>query len=469
MFNNPLIKRYSFSTLRPKQVLMFGLMYVTVVCLILFINYSIFQYQDMFDTIGEFWQSLYYQFLVFQILFLWMWGSFNSNSAITDEIVNKSYDFFRLLPLPAWKKAVGVLIGKNLLVLHLAGINFVFLLVFGIAGKVDAMLQVQIFLVLVSVAALVNIASLLSAIAVPPKKKNPNIIVIILCMFFVMPYLMGGVVALSQQDEFQNTCGSFFGIDIPVLLLCFVIAVYFSVWAFKGVVRKFNREREPLFSVNGSFVFTIGFEFLCLGLFWKSIAGAIESVFSFWFVTFAAAALTLFASLKSVNTYIEYSRVFLVKQKGLFGALVSYSNMSVGFRLFVFWLIPAVGVIFVANEFSLAALMIVGVIASFYLFMLLLAEMRVLYNTSNNKTGWLFGFIFILYLFVPLILAGAMDMSLISAFSPFGYVFSVYNGEIEDRGAVDTMVCVLNLILSVVPCLIVFKRYALIAETRRRM
>jgi len=156
MLNNPLIQRYRYSVLRPSHLLIYITIYISVVMLLLFINYTIYKYQDTFCTQQDLCKGIYYQFLAFQIVVLWFWGAFSSSSAIKEEITGKTYDFFRMLPLTAQQKAIGILFGKNLVVLLLGAISCAFLIFFGSMGGLSANLQIQTFLVLLSITILVN-------------------------------------------------------------------------------------------------------------------------------------------------------------------------------------------------------------------------------------------------------------------------------------------------------------------------
>ena len=145
MVSNPLIQRYRYSALRPKQFWVYVTIYISIILLLVSINYSGYKYQTFFGDITEFYKSLYYQFLTFQVLMLFIWSAYNSGSAIKEEILNKSFDFFRMLPLPAHKKAIGILIGKNLLVLLFGAINLAFLIYFGLAGKINIICKGKFF------------------------------------------------------------------------------------------------------------------------------------------------------------------------------------------------------------------------------------------------------------------------------------------------------------------------------------
>ena len=161
MMNNPLIERYRYSQLRPRQLWVFLAVYLVVIGLILLINASIYKYQDAFHDWTEFFRALYYQFLILQVVILWIWSGYNTGTAIKEELLQKSYDFFRMLPMSAKDKVVGIIVGKNLVPLLLAMVNVVFLFVFGVIGDVNAILREQFLLVLISIGLAVNMAALM--------------------------------------------------------------------------------------------------------------------------------------------------------------------------------------------------------------------------------------------------------------------------------------------------------------------
>ena len=126
--------------MRPRQFWIYMTIYISTLLMIFLINYSGYKNEVMYSTAADLFKSLYYQFLVLQIIVLWIWGSFNSGSAIRDEVFDKTYDFFRMLPLSARLKAAGIMVGKNLIVILLGVCNFVLLVVFGIAGNLNFLL-----------------------------------------------------------------------------------------------------------------------------------------------------------------------------------------------------------------------------------------------------------------------------------------------------------------------------------------
>ncbi|NQT04107.1 MAG: hypothetical protein HQ580_18920, partial [Planctomycetes bacterium] len=211
ILNNPLIRRYRYSLMRPRQFWIYITIYIAVITLLLFINYTAYQYREWFGNQERFLRGICYQFLILQIAILCLMAAANSGSAIRDEVSGKSYDFFRMLPISAGKKAVGILVGKNLVVLLLAAINFLLIIIFGILGHVSAVLLKQTFLALISVALLTNSVALLSSIKpVSTKKKNYIAIVIVLC-FFLVPFLIRTVtVTIRKFYQIESVLGKFY-------------------------------------------------------------------------------------------------------------------------------------------------------------------------------------------------------------------------------------------------------------------
>ena len=425
----------------------------------------------MFDDLTDFFRGLYYQFLTFQIIILWAWSTYNSGSAIRDEILEKSYDFFRMLPMPAHQKAIGILVGKNLITLLLAGINFLLLHFFGLFGKINFNLQMQVFLVLASITILANSTALLSSIRAVPKKKSSNVAVVILLLFFIAPASLNAVFALSKVKELQKFCVEFFMIEIPILLLITFITLYFSCWALKGIIRKFTREQEPLFTSRGAFLFMLGYELIVLGLFLPHLSDNVTAAHFFWMLSLLPAGLIVLASLRNLDKYIEYSRSIqtrLKPNKTMMASLLLYSNLSVGLGLFVIWTVFSIGTLIAAGGDLSPNLYIIWVLFSFYIFALLLLELYAVYNSPNSKIGLLLGFIFALHLFLPPILSAVMESEIIYLYSPFGYFANIIEASSREL-TIDTSVWVINLLLCIIPIRFIWKRYNLTLAARRKM
>ncbi len=475
MFNNPLIQRYRYSTMRPKQFWIYVTIYSCVVLLIVFLNYSGYKYQTFFKDIAEFYKSLYYQFLTFQIIILFLWGAYNSGSAIKEEILNKSFDFFRMLPLPAHKKALGILIGKNLVVILFGAINLALLIYFGSAGGINANLQGQIILTFISITILANSTSLLSSINPAKKSKSSAVVFILLMVFFVIPMMINATVALSSINELERHAVYFYKIKIPILLLISFIALYFSCWVFKGIFRRFTQEQEPLFTRKGALLFLLGYTFIAAGLYYTYIPKEeAELIYSYWLVTLIPVLIIPMASLRNLDKYIEHSRFIQSRrnsgEKGLV-PLVIYSNITLVIGLFAIWAISSITTVFFAEYASMkpgSNIYNIFILLTCYLFLVLLLELYVVYKPVSNKIGLLLSFIAALYAILPLILSAIFESDIIYLYSPAGFIASFFTDS-NLKISIKTSIWLMNALFCVPPALLVLKRYNYILTQRQKM
>lgn len=468
---NPIIQRYRYSTLRPKQLWIYVTIYITITLLMILLNYSAYKYQDFFRDITDFYRSLFYQFLTFQIILLVVWGAYNSGSAIKEEISNDSYDFFRMLPLSAYKKAFGILIGKNLVVFLFAAINLVFLIYFGLSGTINIRLQWQLLFTLISITILANLILLLSSIRPAKKGKGAGIIPILFFVFFLFPMMMNVITSLASADGLENRIVYFFNMEIPILLLVSFIALYFSGWLFKGILRRFTCEQESLFTKKGAVLFLLGYIFIVIGLYYHHIPVEISAVvYSCWLVTLMPVLLIPAASLRQFDNYIEFSRG-LQKREATKFSFLSYSNLSLAIILFAIWAVSSIGVTIFAKHPEmplLPNLYNIFILLTSYLFLALLLELYVVYTPASNKILLLLSFIACLYIFLPLILSGVFGSDTIHFYSPIGFIVSLFDDS-DTNITLKTTFCLMNVVLCVFPAILIWKRYNFILEQRQRM
>ena len=472
MLNNPLIQRYHYSLLRPSHFLIYVTIYISVVVLLLFINYTIYKYQDTFVTQKELYKGIYYQFLAFQIIVLWFWGAFSSASAIKEEITGKTYDFFRMLPLSAHQKTIGILLGKNLVVLLLGVISCLFLIFFGSIGGLSANLQIQIFLALLSITILVNSIALLSSINPTQRTKKTNVLVIILLAFFFAPFLFGALGALSEIEKLEKLKAWFFEIELPALILVSLIALYFSCWVIKGILRRFTREDEPLFTRRGAFLFMVGFEFILLGLFFHYLGRrGIEVSYLYWTISLLTVFAVPLGALRSFDEYLEYSG--LIREKygsklNITSRIFLHSNILLALGLFVVWSAGYSATILISQMELTLGLYRILVVFSFYLFFMLLLELNILYKPLSRKIGHLLSFIAGVYTIFPLILSPILESETIYLYSPLGFFWKIINKSHTTISSL-TGVWLVNALLCVIPIFLIMKRYSHIITLRQEM
>jgi hypothetical protein len=463
--------------MRPRQFWIYITIYIAVITLLFFTNYTAYQFQDLFGDLTRFFKSIYNQFLVLQVIVLCVLGAFNSGSAIKNEITGKSYDFFRLLPISAGKKAVGILVGKNLVVLLLAGINFLLLIIFGMLGQVDTSLLGQTFLALISVAVLLSSITLLSSIRSVGKQKKSNTVAIIFLIIFLGPFIIQALIGMwfgaSQLDKLGIVIGKFYTFELPILILFSLVILYFSCWSIKGILRRFTREDESLFTRFGAYLFMLGFEFVLFGLFYTYLKdGARRTNNLFWLISLFPVLLIPFGSIRSFDKYLEHSGLMqsrLPENKNIMPRMLLYSNLFLSFCLFTIWALCSIGTTVIAGQDLLHHLYLIFILFSFYLFLMLLLELYVVYTSHSNKIGLLLVFITAVYIILPLILSGILEIRMIYKHSPAGFIFELLYPFRKGEVSVQPSVWVVNLILCIIPIILIWKRYKHILAARSKM
>lgn len=474
ILNNPLIQRYRYSLMRPRKFWIYITIYISVVVLILILNHIAYEHQEILDNPAKFFRNIFIQFIVLQILVLCILSSINSGSAIKEEILGNSYDFFRMLPISAGKKTAGILVGKNLIILLFAGVNFFLLTIFGLLGHAKISLLIQMYFVLISIAIFMNSAFLLSSINKVNKKRNNNIIAIIFLCFFLGPFLFSSLLQILNTKELDEITANFYTIELPIIILAGLIVLYFSCWSIAGILRKFTFEDEPLFSRTSAFMFMVGFEVVLLGLFYTYLTNENKSGiwvinYSYWLISLLPAVIVPLGSIRNFNKYIEHCgliRSQTTENKNMTLRMLLYSNLSLGLILFLIWAIGTIGTTLITELDLLPCLYNISVLFSFYIFLLLLIELNVVYASLSNKVSLLLGFIFVLYTIIPLILSGIIssDNSLYM-FSPAGFIFSLF----KQPPVMFNSIWIANLALCIIPILLVYKRYLYIISTRKKM
>lgn len=471
--NNPLIRRYSCSLMRPRQFWIYMAIYIIAIALFLFINFTAHEYRSTFGDSDYFAKSVYYQLLGLQVFMLWLWAAYNSSSAVREEITEKTYDFFRLLPLTAGEKAVGIMVGKNLVVLVLAAITCLLLLTFGVSGNVSGVLQVYILVVLVAVAILASSLGLLSSMRPGKKGKPGGLIAGVAVVVFILPYVVMTSMQLSSVGDLESMTAGFFRLKIPLLLLISLIALYFSCWTVTGILRKFTREDEPLFTKSGAFLFMLGYEFVLLGLFYSSLMDREVAVnHLYWMLSLPPILFIPFGTFRSFDRYLEYSgliRKRLGPKASGFSSMLWHCNPSLAMGLFAVWAAGCIGTAVMSGLELRMHLYFIGVAFSFYLFLVLLLELNVVYSPLSSKVGLLLTFIAAVLFVFPVILSAIMESSMAHLHSPIGFFWHIFSGESTPDLWRLGSICAQNVFLSVIPATLVQRRYAQVLAARRKM
>ena len=354
--------------------------------------------------------------------------------------------------------------------------RFLLLIIFGTLGQVDVSLLRQSCLALILIAVLISSVALLSSIKSAGRKKNTSTVTIILLIFFLGPFLIQALVVMCfgayQIDKLDKVTGKFYTIELPILTLVSLVALYFSCWSIIGILRKFTREDEPLFSRAGAYLFMVGYEFVLFGLFYEHLAGgAWTTSYSYWVISLLPVLAIPFGSLRSFERYLEHSGLLIRRfaaNTNMVSRLFLYSNLSLDLGLFAIWAVVSVVTTLIAGPDLLPNLYLVLVLFSFYLFLILLLELYVVYLPVSNKIGLLLVFIAAVYMILPMILSGILENEPLFLLSPVGFLCGMFQKP-QDQIAVHHSIWVINLILCIAPILLVWKRYLHILSARRKM
>jgi hypothetical protein len=282
-------------------------------------------------------------------------------------------------------------------------------------------------------------------------------------LVFVGPILLGPLFALvgtvSKLHQMGGYSVPFYGLDVPILLLIGLLALYFGVWNVLGILRKFTLEGEPLFSRKAALLYLLGYETVALGLFWPHLPDRSQAIYPLWLlVSLVPAMMIPLGSLRTFNDYLER-----------WNQLSVHSNLTLSAGLLLLW-VAFSAVVAIADETSLAefAYHAAGIL-SFCAVLLLLLELHVVYQPVYSKIGVLLGFLAVLYLILPPILAATMAAPSLHYHSFVGFFFYLFDSSGEFGTAAKASVLVVNALLGVLLALPIARRYASVRLLRHQM
>jgi len=465
MLSNALIARYRFSTFRPGQLIIWATIYLTTVFLIIWMNSLTTEF-----TQHQIYENLYLQFIIVQIVVLWLIGAWNCGSVVPNELKRNSYVFFRLLPMSGVQKTAGVLVGRNLLVGLTAMVNFALIAYFGLAAGVPRFVVIQVICALIAGGVLFSTGSLLSSIRTSRKKSgNPAIVLIIFCIF-LLPQTIGLMV--MQKLHMKVIEVNFYYADVPLLVILSAIALYLAFWAFLGAVRKFTAEDKPLFARPAAVIFALGIEAILIGFFLPCVLGEDSSGNTDYFAMFWSMSMALIWPLAAFalwryDRYLEESSNLSVRRRHrAIGTLdiVGMSNIKLSLITFVIWAGFALMIWRLNGQMLLDGLGHIAVLFSFYIVFILLLETVALCRADNTRVIFLIGFIAILYVILPILLGGLLPESQIPMLSILGYLSECF-GEVSFRTA-GWIPAVVNAAYAAALTVLVTQRYRTIGRTR---
>lgn len=479
MISNAIVRRYAVSALRPRHLWVNGGIYVIGLILIVILNALALIYGTRYGgDVRLCMRSVYGQLLAIQFLLLWAWGGYNAGNALREEMLRKSYDFFRLLPLSPWQKLVGVAIGRNLSALALAAVTAVVQTVLGFAGGVPLSLQAHVMFALAATTALIWCVAVLSSVRPRRGKERPGsfALLLIFLALWVIPLVLRLVIVVSQDAKVAAWTVPFFAVDMPGLLLIGLIATYLAAWAAFGAMRRLKQAELPIFSRFGSFCFLAGCLVIILGLYWKELAAGNQEMW-FWFAAWTHGLIVLlpFGNMRTYDQYMELTYALGLRHDGkkVIGRMfLAASNPGAWVGLYALWAVVIVSVATV-QSFNLVLWALVLSVCLFpaWCVLLLLTETAIVGAPRNEKLKYFAGFLAMLYLILPPLLAAVLHQDILFSFSYVGIWIGVWKH--ASAGGTSEVMLVLplfvNAMITTVLAAIIRHRYQGIVNARRSM
>ncbi len=484
MFRNPLLQYYRFSQLRPRQIGLYGVVYATLAALILGLNYTAFTLlrpwiKNLPELPFNVYLIVFAQFAGFQVILLWFWASYNAGSALTTEILRKSYLFLKLLPLTPCQKTWGMLLGVNFVPYGLALVNLVPLMIFAVLGYMPAALFGYILLGLAAVAFFLNPLTLLLSINPDVKhRRRFGTLILIIGVLWGLMFGLAWLVGLSSQNAQNGQAPTletfmvpFFTLKIPGLLLFASLLSYLGAWLLCGITRKFRDEYAPMFSYPGAVLFGLIGQMLAIGFVWPflPLKAAFYGHIGLSLAMFSAMIVGL---LPPLQTYFEAARRIQTRPTAFALTLLRFcrhTTLFQGLGLFLIWVIFFVGLAPQAHlscaDYAYPLLNLGG----FYLFFLTLAELFVLFRHLHVSLKALLFVIAGAACFLPGMLAQTLNRPSWHLHSVLGYWGSLLGPFIIPGGnaSVQGRVLLVNMLFCLLPVILIVQQYGRILRLKK--
>ncbi len=426
MLSNPLIQRYRASHLGIGSIAVYLGIYAVVVLLG---GMSCAASADVGESgsFDKFSSFMFFLLAAIQVFLLWGFGTYNSAQAIRMEHERKSYDFFRMLPMTASEKALGIMIGRNLPILLLVAVNTILMLLI----SPDQLMHGQLQCIIWTGAAALSTLALLSSCrphTARARRKTNGAVLVILCLV-LFQYFVGICFTLGRGlgEESPLAMHILFGSgSIPLFLAITLIAAMVGAWCYAGVLRRLTVEDMPLFTRSGAILFSG----MLIGLILMFIVPHLDDGnrwSAFGSIVISGTIIIILALTGTLNLSVHYiescRRAGDTTRRAIRSRLARLSNLWPATGLLGVQLV-AVAIIALPSalkEGSNMLSVLLGMLVT-YGFAVLLAELTALYYGTNRHVLLLASFAGILYCVVPLVV-GALSGSEFYMLSGPNYTF----------------------------------------------
>ena len=422
---NALLGRYATPQLRPLACGIAAGIYLLLAAAAVVLTLAATYAHGHLDVRG-FWRALFVVFAALQALLLGVVGALLAGSAIQQEHAEKSIDFFRLLPLSPASRIVGILVGRNIVVLGLAAVNTLLVLGCGAAGGVSLRLVLEFLACAWIGGAAAMLFALLLSTHAPRRPTASQAGAAVLAAVFLLPYGIG--LALNWHTTFPDGAYiPFFGWPVRLFVFLAALALYAGCWFVAGLCRRFGHERATVFSPAGARANLAGAAAILAGVLWSFARREPRvALLTFWCGTAVFLLLALFGSCRSWDDYQEaYGR----SGRGPGWGSANRSNLAHGAGMILLWgALAALAGLRTGRVLPPVAIM---ACMAFWGAFLALWEMSVTHAACSPRIHLLTGFLAGFYLILPLVLGAVLDAPELMAISPMGYIVAL-----GDRAAV---------------------------------
>ncbi len=389
--NNPLIYRYGCSLFRQdKLFVVFGCYFV----LMLFYMITIGNH----DRSN---QASYHFFMFIEFALLWIAGPHMTSTALGQEIENKNIDFFRMLPLSPRQKAVGIVVGRNQLVLLVAGINILIAFMMAVpAGKVS-MFWFNLLVLVTGAFFLNNLALAMSLKYLFKGGKSSSGIGVL----FGIIGMVG--ISLTMGVNEKTTWSYWFIKSVSPLVVVSIFLAYLGCINFHCSLRMINYENAPALSRKAAILWAAGVVLLILGGYVsESARNAFREITLMEMLIFSGGIAVYFLALGFKN-YGHYWQMFAdlkIDKKNKPG-LVFFYNSNVMTAVFIFAIGAGAAIAMAVWTNRPSNNMIFEMVSVMFLTLLLpllIAEICIITSEKYSKLPWLMAVVYIAYLLLPL-------------------------------------------------------------------
>ena len=475
--DNPIFLRYARTQFRSRNLWSSLAIYGAAVLVIALVSLAPCEFTSSY-SIHEAARRAFRLLLVLECFILLLWAPYRSGATLRNEIAARSYDFFRMLPLSARDKTLGIVVGRNLLPILLALVTILPLTFAAHVAGLSLVFLAELLAAVVALSALFCLAMLMVSTGLSERRLGiGSIDVLLVAPLMAMLWMLGvGFMAVAQiamhlPNAMQHARHNlpFFTIPMPDLLLTALLALVATAWAYCGALRRFTKEREPLYSTGGLIGLMATWLVCVLGFYWPNIqVGTLHPLGIMWCVASLPLFMLPIGAMRDRDDYIEETR----RTKTSLLRLIVRSNPAILLPTLMLWLAFIAATSCAAPELHRVLVYTAVNVASSWLFLVFLLEIHVLYGGTNDRLSALIGVAALLFLVLPpaiaMLLKDTALASLVSCFSILGFWLH-YSDDVLSTGNCVWPTVYYNLFLCGLALLPILRRYRQILSWRAEM